>query len=93
MANNTPAGRLSGLSEDEFVAAGLTPGEPAVDDRHYEVGISFFLADGPRLRDTLPMIWTSEIEPYLEEYFYDEPSKVEEFRWSKLANSKLADWA
>lgn len=27
-----------------------------------------------------------EIEPYLEEYFYDRPEKVEEFRWGEIGD-------
>jgi MoxR-like ATPase len=83
--------REQGLPAESLVNV-LREVNAAIDDRHYEVGISFFLADGPNLRHTLPMIWESEIEPYLEEYFYDQPSNVEEFRWSKLAAGKLAEW-
>lgn len=25
-----------------------------------------------------------EIEPYLEEYFFDQPEKLEEFRWQQV---------
>jgi len=25
-----------------------------------------------------------EIEPYLEEYFYDAPDKIKQFRWDKV---------
>lgn len=64
----------------------------AIDDPHYEVGISFFLADGERLRETLPIVWTSEIEPYLEEYFYDQPDKLDALRWESLVATTLADW-
>lgn len=53
-----------------------------INDRHYEVGISFFLrADLPL---ELPAIWAMEIEPYLEEYFFDQHDKVDEFRWDKV---------
>jgi 5-methylcytosine-specific restriction protein B len=30
-----------------------------------------------------------EIEPYLEEYFFDQPEKVEEFRWQKISSKIL----
>ena len=56
-----------------------------IDDRNYELGISFFMNEGKNLRTMLPDIWTSEIEPYLEEYFYDQPDKVEAFRWLDLS--------
>ena len=65
----------------------------AIGDRHYEVGISFFLSDGAKLRETLSEIWAGEIEPYLEDYFYDEPQKADLLRWSVLRETVLADWA
>ena len=55
----------------------------AIADKHYEVGISFFL--DPNLRDNLPLIWQMEIEPYLEEYFFDQPNKVNEFKWGTVS--------
>ena len=64
-----------------------------IDDRHYEVGISFFLKDGAKLKSTLEVIWRGEIEPYLEEYFFDQPDRTSEFRWDHLVQSALADWA
>ncbi len=54
----------------------------AIADKHYEIGISFFLTEN--LVDELEDIWQMEIEPYLEEYFYDQLEKVEEFRWDKI---------
>ena len=63
-----------------------------INDRNYELGISFFMNDGKNLRTILPDIWTSEIEPYLEEYFYDRPAKVEAFRWPELSTGALKDW-
>ncbi|NMG19828.1 McrB family protein [Brasilonema bromeliae] len=54
----------------------------AISNPHNEVGISFFLrAD---LADQIENIWQLEIEPYLEEYFFDQPSKVEQFRWNEV---------
>ena len=56
----------------------------AIDDPNYEVGISFFL-----LRDLsqhLEDIWRMEIEPYLEERFFDNSEHVEEFRWDRIRN-------
>jgi 5-methylcytosine-specific restriction protein B len=65
----------------------------AIDDPHYEVGISFFLKDGARLKETLQDVWHGEIEPYLEEYFYDRLEKIEPFKWERLIETDLADWA
>ena len=56
-------------------------------------GISFFLADDASLRNTLREIWEGEIEPYLDEYFYGQESKVEPLRWTNLVKNDLQDWA
>jgi len=53
-----------------------------IDDKHYHVGITFFL--NKNLKDNIGDIWEMEIEPYLEEYFYDKSEKVKEFRWEKI---------
>jgi len=63
-----------------------------IDDRNFEIGISFFMSDGNNLRIALEEIWKGEIEPYLEEYFYDQPKKVDAFRWDSLVGSELQDW-
>jgi hypothetical protein len=36
------------------------------------------------LDEEIQDIWEMEIEPYLEEYFYDQPNRVEEFSWDKI---------
>ncbi len=54
----------------------------AIANKHYEIGISFFLSEN--LAEELEDIWQMEIEPYLEEYFYDQLEKVDEFRWGKI---------
>lgn len=53
-----------------------------IGDRHYEVGITFFLHWN--LAEQLEDIWRMEIEPYLEEYFFDQPEKVAAFRWETI---------
>jgi 5-methylcytosine-specific restriction protein B len=53
-----------------------------INDPHYEVGISFFLRDD--LEKDIEDIWTMEIEPYLEEYYFDRVTNVENFRWDKI---------
>jgi 5-methylcytosine-specific restriction protein B len=53
-----------------------------IGDRHYEVGITFFLQKD--LGDHIEDIWQMEIEPYLDEYFFDQPDKVDQFRWEKV---------
>ena len=54
----------------------------AINDKNYEIGISFFITDN--LFEDIEDIWCMEIEPYLEEYFFNQPEAVEEFRWNKL---------
>ena len=74
----------------------------SIKDARYEVGISFFLApkdEQPeaqeRLRNewpqTLQDIWEGEIEPYLEEYFYDNQKEVTKFRWANIKEKALPE--
>jgi 5-methylcytosine-specific restriction protein B len=58
-----------------------------INDPHYEVGISFFLR--PKLEAELEDIWQMEIEPYLEEYFFDQSAKVEDVRWAQIQERVL----
>jgi hypothetical protein len=53
-----------------------------IGDPHYALGVTYFLT--PRLNEEIGNIWQMEIEPYLEEYFYDQPDRVAEFRWSRV---------
>ena len=53
-----------------------------IGDRQYEIGISFFMRTN--LGDEIEDIWRMEIEPYLEEYFFDNLERVEEFRWARV---------
>lgn len=54
----------------------------AIDDPHYEVGISFFMQED--IAEAIPDIWRMEIEPYLQEYFFDQASKFDMFRWERI---------
>ncbi|MFN6478673.1 McrB family protein [Nostoc sp. DedQUE07] len=56
----------------------------AIADKNYEIGISFFLTDN--LREDIEDIWRMEIEPYLEEYFFNQLEKVDKFRWDEIKN-------
>ena len=56
-----------------------------IDDRHYEVGITFFLHE--HLEEELEDIWRMEIEPYVEEYFFDRPAVVDEYRWERIGGT------
>ncbi len=50
-----------------------------IGDPHYEVGHSFFLVDD--LPTQIKDIWELEIYPYLEEYFFDQPAKLQNYTW------------
>jgi len=54
----------------------------AINNKHYELGISFFLTQ--TLAEDIQDIWQMEIEPYLEEYFFDDQAKMDEFIWDKI---------
>ena len=58
-----------------------------IDDRHYEIGISFFLCNN--IKEQIEDIWRMEIEPYLEEYFFDQPSKAKNFSWEEIKKEIL----
>jgi len=53
-----------------------------IGDSHYALGTAFFLR--PSLSTELQDIWEMEIEPYLEEYFFDQPEVVAAWRWSSV---------
>lgn len=59
-----------------------------IGDRHYEVGISFFLRKD--LIDHLADIWRMEIEPYVEEYFAGEEEKAAPFGWDTIKDEVLS---
>lgn len=54
----------------------------SIGDADCLLGISFFLVVD--LQDQLANIWQGEIEPYLEEAFFDRPEEMSRFRWSKV---------
>lgn len=59
-----------------------------IGDRHYELGISFFMR--PDLSDQLEDIWRMEIEPYLEEVFFDQDAKLKDLRWERIKDEVLS---
>ncbi len=59
-----------------------------IGDPHYSVGISFFLRNA--LAGDLEDIWRMEIEPYLEEYFFDQRDLVKKFGWEQVASRLLS---
>ncbi len=43
------------------------------------------------LGEDIQDVWQMEIEPYLEEYFFDNQAKTDEFLWNNIKD-KLIDW-
>jgi len=59
-----------------------------IGDPNYAVGITFFMRQD--LHDSIANIWQMEIEPYLEEYFFDRRSRVDAYRWHRVTNDILS---
>ena len=55
----------------------------AIGDEDCALGLSFFMVDD--IATVLAYIWQGEVEPYLEEVFFDRPDQMARFRWSKIA--------
>jgi len=53
-----------------------------IENPHYAVGISYFLRSD--MAEQIEDIWTMEIEPYLNEYFFDHLDWAREFSWIKI---------
>jgi 5-methylcytosine-specific restriction protein B len=66
----------------EALAALLARIHAAIGDRNYWLGITYFLR--PDLDQELAGIWQMEVEPALEELFFDQPEQVEPFRWAAV---------
>lgn len=60
-----------------------------INNKHYELGISFFLTK--TLAKDIQDIWQMEIEPYLEEYFFDNQKKMDKFLWDKIKDKLIID--
>lgn len=71
----------TGFAVDALIAL-LRRVNNEIGDAHYAIGHSFFLRTA--LVDELADIWQLEIEPYLEEYFFDQPERVVAFRWAQV---------
>ena len=60
-----------------------------INDPNYAVGVTYFLR--PDLGEQIAGVWRMEIEPYLEEYFFDRPEEVEAFRWERVREALWPD--
>lgn len=58
-----------------------------IDNPHFHLGHTYFL--NPDLSAQLSSIWQMEIEPYLEEYFFDQPEMWQPFRWERVRDKIL----
>ena len=76
----------TGFPVDRLVAV-LRRLNRQIGDADYTLGITFFLRTD--LSATLPAIWQTEVEPYLEAYFFDRVEQVAPFRWSALREEIL----
>jgi len=56
-----------------------------IKDPHYELGISYFLRKD--LKEEIEGIWRMEIEPYLDEYFFDNRKSADKFSWERIKSS------
>ena len=53
-----------------------------IGDRHYHVGTTYFLRED--LSDQLRDVWEMEVQPYLDEYFFDQQEKTDAFAWGNV---------
>ncbi|MFC7440557.1 AAA family ATPase [Laceyella putida] len=58
-----------------------------MDESSFALGHSFFMVED--LHTVIEDIWKMEIEPYLEELFFDRLELVERFRWERVKGSLL----
>jgi signal peptidase I len=60
-----------------------------IGDRHYEVGITYFMSRD--IEAQIEDVWRMEIEPYLDEYFYDRPGALKDYGWESVRVRILGD--
>ncbi len=79
---------LSRFQEGKFDCTGLVKVlkniNEDIGERDFWLGTSYFMVDD--LRDVIEDIWKVEIEPYLQEYFFDSADTVEKYRWKNKKN-------
>lgn len=61
----------------------------AIEDRNFFIGVSFFLHED--IEDKIENIWQLEIEPYLDELFFDRPDTMNEFLWNSVRTAILGE--
>ena len=73
--------------EIELLVKVLSDINNQINNPHYAVGISYFLEKD--LAAQLEDIWRMEIQPYLEEYFFDQRDKASQFAWDKIKSQVM----
>jgi 5-methylcytosine-specific restriction protein B len=58
--------------------------------RHYQVGHSYFMTKDKLDEQGLNRIWKYAIKPILEEYYFEDPEKIEAFKESLEKLVKVA---
>ncbi len=58
----------------------------ALGGPHLQLGPSHFMKDGisELTNGKLEMVWRYTVEPFIEEQFFDDPDRIERFRWKKI---------
>jgi 5-methylcytosine-specific restriction protein B len=73
----------NGLSDMSDVADLVDLANDLLPDRNLQIGPSHFMR-GDLDREWLERIWRYSVMPYIEEQFYDEPERVQEFELERL---------
>lgn len=60
-----------------------------IRDRNYFVGITFFLLED--MADEVEDVWRMEVQPYVEEFFFDRPQRAAAFRWEAVSRDVLGE--
>ncbi len=78
--------RVQSVANPEFPAKALIKTikriNKALNEPGFALGTTYFI--DPELPTTLPDIWQFEVEPYLAEYFIDQPERIAAFRWDQV---------
>ena len=69
-----------------YVAELVDTANRLLPDRHLQIGPSYFMRPGLD-RKWLERIWAHSVLPYIEEQFFDEPDRVEEFTLAAIEQS------
>jgi 5-methylcytosine-specific restriction protein B len=71
-----------GFPVDKLIAI-LTELNQAIGEDGFKIGITYFL--DPNLENNIESVWLNEIEPYLEEFFFERPELTDQYRWTSVS--------